>query len=237
MLEILLWTSMATVLIAAAGYLVGARLGLGARRSIASAAAQRERALEEAIASAEGRARAAEARESAAAGMREELEAVVAPLRDHGGAVQSAVRGVLDPFAERERIAHALSRLAAGSGLGDLPAILDAIAEAGGFVGVLLSDESGLPIASSRDAQGLEANGGVFSLVITMADRMARAGQPASTSLVVRDEDHRCTVHRIFRVDSERYLLSAATRRPSVTSEALDPALASLEATLSRRAA
>ncbi|HJL20366.1 MAG TPA: hypothetical protein RMH99_32160 [Sandaracinaceae bacterium LLY-WYZ-13_1] len=249
-------TALATVTIAAAGYLIGVRLSRRARARLrddrerwraectrvdaARANALRERDAERARRAAlEHQARTNAAYEAGGKAWRQELEALVAPLAERDGAreMETAVRGVLGPFVERERMAQALLRLRPGGGLGDLPAVLDGIARAGGFVSVLLSDESGLPVATSRGVVDLEAASGVFSLLLTMADRLERGGAPVPRSLVVQDEDNQCTVHRIFRVGDERYLLSAVTRRGAPTPDALDPALASLEATLGRRAA
>ncbi|MFK7990200.1 MAG: hypothetical protein AB8I08_29540 [Sandaracinaceae bacterium] len=216
------------------------------QRRLAQESTERQRAEEEreqARARAEALAVQARGNQAYAEGSRDlsqELRELVAPLtqqQDGTRAMESAVRGVLGPLVERERVASSLLRLKPGQDLGDLPDLLARIARAGGFASVLLSDESGLPIAVSSARCSLESTSGVFALLVTMADRMERIGAPVPRSLVIADDENQSTVHRIFRVGAERYLLSASSRRAALTPDTLDATLPSLEATLTRRAA
>jgi len=258
-------TLAATAIVVVAGYLVGVRRARDARTEAvratrdemrdaqrlaelerdalsarATEAEQARDALAERAAAAEERAaelavevKAGAARDATTRTLSAQLRAIT----PRGDAIESAVRDVLGPFVERERAHQALLALDPGHDLGDLPDVLQRIARAGRFATVLLSDESGLPIASGGQAEALEASSAVYSLLMTLADRLAYAGAPAPRSLVIRDDDGRSTVHRIFRVGRERYLLSAVSRQGALTPDALDPALPSLEATLARRAA
>lgn len=147
-----------------------------------------------------------------------------------------------DPFGRARRIleqlrghgrrgsAQELSELA-----GDrrrLSTLLQRVAERGGFSFVLLSDELGLPLAASPGARDPEVQAGVSSLLFTLADRVRQAGGPAPVSVSIRDEAGELTLHRLFSVGPERYLLTAVSKRARVSPEALDSALAALEASL-----
>jgi hypothetical protein len=145
--------------------------------------------------------------------------------------LKSAVADALEPLVKPHQTAHTLGRIQPGPGLAALPRVLQEIAEAGAYRSVVLSDDDGLPIATSTQAQGLEALSGVFSLVVTLADRVAKAGAPSPRAVLLMDTQGQSTLHRLFELGHERYVLSAV-RRGSVSPDDLDPALASIETTL-----
>lgn len=154
------------------------------------------------------------------------------------GRSDDAVARALAPLMAYEKSSQELVRLQGGDGLQSLPAVLTEIAKAGGFSGVLLSDESGLPIAQSEgETRSIDHAAGVFSLLLMMSDRLEHTGSPGLRSIIIRDEDEALSVHRIFTVGEQRYLLSAATRSTLMVPAALDPAIDSVKSTLARRRA
>lgn len=159
-------------------------------------------------------------------------------LIESAGRSDDAVARALAPLMQYEKSSQELVRLQGGDGLKELPAILSTIAEVGGFSAVLLSDESGLPIAQSEgDSGSIENAAGVFSLLLMMSDRLEHAGSAGLRSIIIRDAEERLSVHRIFNDGEHRYLLSAATRSTLMVPAALDPAIDSVRSTLSRRRA
>lgn len=171
---------------------------------------------------------------------RSEVQKVMQPLlrkQDDTAALREMLREMLAPMIERERIGKELSRLDAGSTLGELPRMLDAIAEKGGFATVVLSDDVGLPLAANSSALDVEMLAGMASFLLTLADRAERNGVPRPQAVVVLDESNQHVLHRIFAVDSVRFTLTAVSRGVHVTPGALDAALGKLEKVLTKRAA
>lgn len=166
---------------------------------------------------------------------RDELRAALEAARETPGADMNKVEQVLAPLFERERVAHALSRVDVGRGTRDeLPRLLEAIANTAGFTSVVLSDEVGLPLASNDRADDAEIIAGIWSLLLTIADRVAASGAPAPLSVVVHDAEGRAILHRIFSAGRHRFLLTAVSRSDRLAPESLDPALANLERVLTR---
>jgi len=148
------------------------------------------------------------------------------------------VQRVLAPLMEKERLAKALAALPVGRGTRDrLPELLEAIAHAGGFGTVLVSDEAGLPLATSSGAEHTDLLAGVWSMLLTIADRVVTTGGPAPLSVLVQDADGQTLLHRIFVAGQQRYLLTAVGRSGHALSPTtLDPAISKLEAMLTHDA-
>jgi predicted regulator of Ras-like GTPase activity (Roadblock/LC7/MglB family) len=150
-------------------------------------------------------------------------------------AALSTVEGLLASARVPERIGQAVSRLRAErSGRAthaDLPRLLDTIAEQGAFTAVLLTDETGLPIASSTQARHAEQLAGIASLILTLAERIVANQQPAPLAVLLRDESNQLVLHRVFRLPftEERFILTAVAKGTTATPDLLDPALGALE--------
>lgn len=172
--------------------------------------------------------------------LRRDLQRTIQPLlakKDEATTMRESLRELLGPMLERDRIGQALSQLQGGTSLGELPRLLDAIAEKGGFSAVVLSDEVGLPLAASASARDVEVLAGTASFLLTLADRAARDGAPRPQAVVVLDESNQHVLHRIFVVDGTRFTLTAVSRGVYVQPGALDAALGKLERVLARQAA
>jgi predicted regulator of Ras-like GTPase activity (Roadblock/LC7/MglB family) len=141
---------------------------------------------------------------------------------------------VLTPLTQRDRLSFALANLQTGSGRrGDLLHLVDQIAEKGGFVTVLLSDEEGLPLAASSNARDLERLAAISSLSLLVADRLAQDKAPTPLAVMVHDAANKLTLCRIFRIGDQRLLLTAVSTDSQLMPTILDPALAKLDILLS----
>jgi hypothetical protein len=150
--------------------------------------------------------------------------------------MRQEIARALGPILERERVGSELARIETGGGtLGDLPRILDSIAEKGGFISLLLGDEVGLPLAASAGARDVEVWAGGASLLLSLSDRLARSGSSPLVAVVMQDETNQIIVHRIFRIGAERFILSAMSRGQRLGPDALDAAMGKIESILSRR--
>jgi hypothetical protein len=171
--------------------------------------------------------------------MRRELHKMMTPLlqreNDTKG-LREMMRELVGPMLEKQRLGRELSQLETGTGLGELPRLLDSIADKGGFDTVVLSDDVGLPLAASARAHNVEQIAGFSALLITVSDRIASAGVPAPMGIVVRDGAAQHTLYRIFTVGTTRFMLTAVARGLFLGPEALDPALVKLEKALTRTA-
>lgn len=166
-----------------------------------------------------------------------DLRRIVTPLLDRekeSKGLQDMIKQALSPIVERDRLERELAHLEGGSSLGELPRLLDAIAEKAGLSAVVLSDDVGLPLASNASARSVEWLAGMSSLLLTLVERAERSEQPAPIGVVVHDSANQTILHRIFRVGANRFLLTAVSRGHHVSPAALDPALAKLERALSR---
>lgn len=192
-----------SLLLLAAGYLIGAKRGRAAR--------ERLRVRCDAL----------------------ERDVVRATSAGGDGALREDLERLLAPLVERERRQVDLSTLGGGTlGRSDLVRLLDGIAQTGGFVSIHLSDASGLPVASSSDARDTERMSGIASIVFLLAERVERDGGAAPAALVIKDHADRLTLHRIFSIGGKRLLLSAVTTGAELSVRALDPALGRLERAL-----
>lgn len=169
-----------------------------------------------------------------------DMQKVLQPLlrkQEDTAALREMMREMLAPMIERDRMGKELARLEGGSGLGELPRMLDAIAETGAFTTVVLSDDVGLPLAANGSALDVEMLAGTASFLLTLADRAERNGAPRPQAVVVLDESNQHILHRIFSVDSVRFTLTAVSRGVDVAPGALDAALGKLERLLAKRVA
>lgn len=147
------------------------------------------------------------------------------------------VERILSPLLEKERVAQTIQHIELGRGTREeLPRLLDAIAKAGGLSALVLSDDSGLPLAASAEAERPEVLAGVWSQLLTLADRVVENGDPAPVSARVQDVDGRVLAHRIFSAGDQRFLLTAVSRAGALGPESLEPAVAKLERVLMRDA-
>ncbi len=257
------------------GFLLGARLGRGARSALRAeleASAQKAQVLETEV--------AASKRESAATALKDELrvladavssqersqealkaemqaqvasiarlsndpetlkqdlQRLVAPLVQQRDAearkIGDMMKEVLAPMLDRDRLGRELMQVKVGTGLRDLPRVLDAICEKGGFSSVVLSDDEGLPLASNGAARNVESLAGTSALFFTLVDRAAERREARPSAVLVQDEGNQVTLHRMFTVGSSRFVLTAVGRGLAVAPGALDAALPKLENALAR---
>ncbi|MGH1341652.1 MAG: hypothetical protein ACRBN8_08890 [Nannocystales bacterium] len=173
--------------------------------------------------------------------LRREVQHTLAPLLEKdrkSEGLHKMMLDVLGPLMEKERRAHGLTLVSPNRrSRHELPKLLDTLAQRGGFATVLLSDEMGLPLAASAAARDADVLAGVSSLVFSLTDRVVRSGGPAPLAVLLRDASNQRILHRIFSVDGERYLVTAVSRGGTLTTDALDPALAALEDILGTQAA
>lgn len=147
--------------------------------------------------------------------------------------LRQAIRELLGPLVRRESLGNELASLPLATGdRGELPGLLDDIAQRGGFSAVLLSDEAGLPLATSSGSDDLDRLAGVSSLVMLVADRLARDTGPAPVAVIVHDEADQQLLSRLFPVAGQTLLLTAVATGATLAPTSLDPALAKIEAVL-----
>jgi hypothetical protein len=169
--------------------------------------------------------------------LRRDLHKMMTPLlqqeKDSKG-LREMMRELVGPMLQKQRLGTELSQLQTKSGLGELPRLLDSIAEKGGFESVVLSDDVGLPLAASAKARDVESYAGFSALLLTVADRITQSGAPAPVAIVVRDAAAQQILYRVFGVGTARYMLTAVARGVFLAPEALDPALGKLETALTK---
>jgi hypothetical protein len=162
------------------------------------------------------------------------------PLLEHDlqtRELRDAVNGLLRPMVERERLGLELTRLDANlSGRSGLSQLLSTMAKRAGFSTVLVTDNSGLPLAESEGAKEVDVLGASIGLLLNLIDRIATNGGAAPLAVVLRDNDNRIALHRFFKVDGQRYVLTAVTSGNFLPPDVLDPALTRIEQVLTRHA-
>lgn len=171
----------------------------------------------------------------------QQLAGVVTQLRessrrdvDQDGSLRTTIQQVLAPLVERERISLELAQFSASAGQRrDLAPLLDRIAAVGSFKTVLLSNEEGLPLASNRGARNPERLAAIATRLAVVSDQCAGEDALAPLSILLRDASETMTLCRIFRVRGQRLFFVAVSTNPRLSSVALDPALAKIEAALS----
>lgn len=141
----------------------------------------------------------------------------------------------LQPLLDRDQTNAALAGLDRSlADEGDLPKALSLIAEAGGFGTVVLSDNVGLPMASNQGGKDVEVHAGLSSLLLTLVDRVEGNELPAPIAAVFRDEANQVVVHRVFKVGTERYVLTAVATGKPMAPDILDPTLDTVERIIDR---
>jgi predicted regulator of Ras-like GTPase activity (Roadblock/LC7/MglB family) len=203
----------AAALLLAASYLFGVRRGRDAREKLREQALRQAREIEL---------------------LQDEIESL-SPEEARG--LKAAIEGALKVLAEQTRSQGALdlSRLRKDAGEGrDLTALLDRIAEAGGFETVVLSDAEGLPLAANTGAVEVDRIAAAASRVLILADRVASGGRPAATSVMLQDEAAQTMMFRIFTAQKQRLALAVASASElRATPASLDPAVARIVEMLS----
>ncbi len=167
--------------------------------------------------------------------LQQDMQKLMAPLlrkQDDTTALRDMMKDLLKPIVDRDRLGRELSSLQDGLGLGELPRMLDAIAEKGGFSTVVLSDDMGLPLAANTTAINVDTLAGVASWLLTLVERAERTDAPTPLAVVVQDSSNQFVLHRIFEVGAQRFTLTAVSRGLNVAPGALDGALGKLEKVL-----
>lgn len=148
--------------------------------------------------------------------------------------LRSMIKQLLTPLVQRERLSFDLSHLETAPGhRTDLADVVDQIAEKGNFAAVLLSDDEGWPLAVSSNTRDMDRLAASASLLLLLADRIARDEGPAPLSLMAHDEANMVTLCRIFRVGDQRLSLTAVAAGALLSPTSLDPALVKVSAVLS----
>ncbi len=193
--------------------------------------------LEAEVASARAEAHRADLAYAQAQAEVKRLAAALTQRRDAARDDLREVERILSPLLERERVAQAIQHVDLGRGTRDeLPRILDAIARASGLSALVLSDDSGLPLAASEGSERAEVLAGVWAQLLIVADRVVENGEPAPSGVRVDDVSGRVLAHRIFTAGRERFLLIAVGRAGGLGPDVLEPAVAKLERVLVRDA-
>jgi hypothetical protein len=237
----------------AVGYLVGVRRGRsardGLRAELLSATAARSSGEKELL---QTRALLDEARAqlvahpgavASAEPIKDQIDGAVKALlqpllaRDlHTRELHDAINGLLGPMVERERLGLELTRLDASlKGNVGLSQLLSTMARRAGFSTVLVTDNNGLPMGQNEGAQHVEVLGASLGLLLTMVDRIAANGAPAPLAVVMRDAENHIAVHRMFKVEGQRYVLTAITSGSFLSPDTLDPTLARIERVLTTK--
>jgi hypothetical protein len=199
----------ASLLLLAAGYLYGVRLGSEARESLRNLNSRQVRELRE-------------------------LQArLSAQTNEQDLGLRTAIQQLLAPLVQREQLSIRMSQMNTGlSQHRDLTQLLNQIAEAGNFSTVLLSNEEGLPLAANSSARESDRLAAVSALLLLMMDKIAGNDLPPPLSIMLHDESNSTTLCRIFHVRDQRLSLTAVTGGARLTPTALDPALAKVNAAL-----
>ena len=153
--------------------------------------------------------------------------------KDNNETLRAALQEILSPLVTRERLSYEMSRLESGAGQQrNLASVLDQMADKGNFSSVLLSDAQGWRIAASTATTDPERLGATASLLLLLADRIARDGSPAPLSLMLYDTGNTTTLCRLFSVNNQRMTLTVVANGSELTPAAIDPALVKLNAML-----
>jgi hypothetical protein len=153
--------------------------------------------------------------------------------KDSNETLRAALQEILSPLVTRERLSYEMSRLESGAGQQrNLTSVLDQMADRGNFSSVLLSDAQGWRIAASTATTDPERLGATASLLLLLADRIARDGSPAPLSLMLYDTGNTTTLCRLFSVNNQRMTLTVVVNGSELTPAAIDPALVKLNAML-----
>ncbi len=150
--------------------------------------------------------------------------------------LRAAVNGLLAPMVERERLGLEMTRLDDNVvGREGLSQLLSTMANRAGFSTVLVTDDNGLPMGQNDGAQQVDMLCASLGLMLNMVDRIATNGGAAPLAVVLRDSDNRISLHRLFKVDGQRYVITAITSGSFLPPDVLDPALARIERVLTTK--
>lgn len=166
------------------------------------------------------------------------LQRVIEPLSDWDAQVKNlntSIQKMQDSIVNKDQIALELSNLKTSSNRGDLSNLMDEIAEKAEFESVLLSNENGLPLVSSKSTEDLERLAAIASFVIIFGDRMSRNNSPTPISFLVRDDNKKDILCRIFHVGKQRLVMTAVSTNQKLTPSALDPTLEKVVSMLTAR--
>ncbi len=170
------------------------------------------------------------------------LQRVIEPLSKWDEQVEKLradIKQMQTNIIHHDQIALELSGLQTHTGSrDDLVRLMDEITEKAQFEAVLLSDENGLPLVTSSQAKHLDRIAAIASFVVIFSDRInnhddAVAAYPVS--FLVRDNNNKDTLCRIFHVDNQRLVLTAVSAQLPLTPGALDPALEKVSSLLAPR--
>ncbi|MGB5282892.1 MAG: hypothetical protein WBN29_00185 [Polyangiales bacterium] len=256
---VLLWAGLAIAMLLSSGYLFGVYSSRVARQSLRTALSNAEAhnaalkaqvvddqnairelasQLERARSMLAGRAPLADRSGERMEEIASRVKAEIAPLlqgAQRSEQLHADLKRQLQPLLERDQATSALANLdPAIAESGDLPNALTLIADAGGFGTVVLSDNVGLPMANNKGGKDVEVHAGLSSLLLTMVDRVKGNELPAPIAAVFRDQANQVVVHRVFTVDSERYVLTAVATGKSMAPDILDPTLKTVERIIDR---
>ncbi|MFO0549538.1 MAG: hypothetical protein U0271_14190 [Polyangiaceae bacterium] len=209
----------------------------GELRALATQVREREVSDQKLRATIEAQLRALSERSTKPEDLQKELKRAMAPLIEREAetkGLRDLMQKAISPLLERERIGKELARLEL-SKPAELPSVLDAIAQNGGFSAVVLSDDAGLPLAASNNTEDADVLAGSSSIVFTLTERAEREGRAAPVALVSHHADNQVILHRVFDLQDCRLILTAVARGRMLTPDSLDPALGSIERVLQRR--
>jgi hypothetical protein len=150
--------------------------------------------------------------------------------------LRDAVNDLLGPIVERERLGLELARLDPGlNGQGGLSHLLSNMAMRAGFSTVLVTDNNGLPMGQSDGAKRVEMLCATLGMILNMVDRIANSGGSNPLAVVLRDADNQVAIHRLFKVEGQRYVLTAIASGSFLSPDVLDPTLPRIERVLTNR--
>lgn len=217
MLPVVALALAATVLLVLSGYLIGIQRDRVARDLLEDELSRRRQEL------------------AALSGLHNEIERHQRGERD----LRADIRAYLKPFIpliEREQVSRKLASIEApATPHGALSLVLEDMAQRAGFLVLLLSDASGLPLASNAQARDIESLGALAAGVLSLSERLKLLSQPAPLAMLMQHEGGRVSLQRIFQVEGESYVLSAVTRGVLLLPDVLDPALPMIERILGRK--
>lgn len=167
------------------------------------------------------------------------LQRVIEPLAEWDVQVEKLrveIKQMQASMFQQDQVALELSNLQTSTkDRGDLTCLMDEIAEKAHFEAVLLSDENGLPLVSSKNAKDLDRLAAIVSFVVIFGDRMSRDDVASPVSFLVRDSINRDILCRIFHVGNQRLVMTAVSVKLQLSPSALDPALEKVTSLLSPR--
>lgn len=166
------------------------------------------------------------------------LQRVIEPLSDWDTQVKklnSSIQKMQASIVNKDQVALELSNLKTSSNRGDLSNLMDEIAEKADFESVILCNENGLPLVSSKNTEDLERLAAIASFVVIFGDRMSRNNSPSPISFLVRDSSKKDILCRIFHVGKQRLIMTAVSTNQKLTPNALDPTLEKVVSMLTAR--